>query len=231
MVFSLYCLFALHQMKMEQEAKEAQKSVQPNSSSGNGKEFKVPVVWILGGPGSGKGTQCDKIVAKYGFSHFSTGDLLREEVASGSDLGKELSALMQRGDLVQNEHVLALLEKAMLKVADSTVGYLIDGYPREKAQGAAFEQAIAPVDLILYLECAEDTMVQRILFRASQSAQVRADDNEATIKNRIHIFHTNTEEILSQYGEKVKRLPADRPIEEIFADVSKHLDELLAAKK
>lgn len=72
--------------------------------------------------------------------------------------------------------------------------------------GAAFEQTIGPVDLILYLECAEETMVQRILFRASQSAQVRADDNEATIKNRIHIFHTNTEEILSQYGDKVKRV-------------------------
>ncbi|XP_055700185.1 adenylate kinase isoenzyme 1 isoform X1 [Phlebotomus papatasi] len=221
-------------MKMEHEAKESLKFAQqnnPTTSKVPGKEFKVPIVWILGGPGSGKGTQCDKIVAKYGFSHFSTGDLLREEVASGSDLGKELAALMSRGDLVQNEHVLALLEKAMSKVAGSTVGYLIDGYPREKSQGAAFEQTIGPVDLILYLECAEETMVQRILFRASQSAQVRADDNEATIKNRIHIFHTNTEEILSQYGDKVKRVPADRSIDEIFSDVTKYLDELLASKK
>uniref|UniRef100_A0A1B0CYY3 Uncharacterized protein n=1 Tax=Phlebotomus papatasi TaxID=29031 RepID=A0A1B0CYY3_PHLPP len=82
---------------MEHEAKESLKFAQqnnPTTSKVPGKEFKVPIVWILGGPGSGKGTQCDKIVAKYGFSHFSTGDLLREEVASGSDLGKELAALM-----------------------------------------------------------------------------------------------------------------------------------------
>lgn len=121
------------------------------AASGN----KVPIIWVLGGPGSGKGTQCDRIVAKYQFSHFSTGDLLRDEVKSGSAKGKQLSELMTRGDLVPNDEVLALLKAAMEKVADSTVGYLIDGYPREKDQGAAFEKQIAPVDIILYFECAE----------------------------------------------------------------------------
>lgn len=116
---------------------------------------KVPIIWVLGGPGSGKGTQCDRIVAKYKFSHFSTGDLLRDEVKSGSEKGKQLSELMTRGDLVPNDEVLALLKAAMEKVADQTVGYLIDGYPREKDQGAAFERQIAPVDIILYFECEE----------------------------------------------------------------------------
>lgn len=167
---------------------------------------KVPILWVLGGPGSGKGTQCDRIVAKYHFSHFSTGDLLRDEVKSGSEKGKQLSEMMTRGDLVPNDEVLALLKAAMEKVADSTVGYLIDGYPREKDQGAAFETHIAKVDIILYFECAEDTMVQRILHRAAQSEVKRADDNEETIKNRIHTFRTNTEAILAQYGEKVKRV-------------------------
>lgn len=122
----------------------------------------MPVIWILGGPGSGKGTQCDRIVAKYKFSHFSTGDLLRDEVKSGSEKGKQLSEMMARGDLVPNDEVLGLLKNAMAKVADSTVGYLIDGYPREKSQGAAFEKQIAPVDIILYFECAE----VRIYFRS-----------------------------------------------------------------
>lgn len=116
---------------------------------------KVPIIWVLGGPGSGKGTQCDRIVAKYHFSHFSTGDLLRDEVKSGSAKGQQLTELMTRGDLVPNDEVLALLKAAMEKVADTTVGYLIDGYPREKDQGAAFEMQIAPVDIILYFECAE----------------------------------------------------------------------------
>lgn len=116
---------------------------------------KVPIIWVLGGPGSGKGTQCDRIVAKYQFSHFSTGDLLRDEVKSGSAKGQQLSELMTRGDLVPNDEVLALLKAAMEKVAGTTVGYLIDGYPREKDQGAAFEKQIAPVDIILYFECAE----------------------------------------------------------------------------
>lgn len=87
----------------------------------------APVVWILGGPGSGKGTQCAKIVEKFGFSHFSTGDLLRAEVAAGTDKGKELSEIMKRGDLVPNEEVLALLQAAMKEVLGKSQGFLIDG--------------------------------------------------------------------------------------------------------
>lgn len=135
------------------------------------------MIWILGGPGSGKGTQCAKIVEKFGFSHFSTGDLLRAEVQAGTDKGKELAEIMKRGDLVPNEEVLYLLQKAMKEVQGKAKGFLIDGYvitvffkylfgsrlnnisivihryPREKSQGVAFEQTIAPVDLIISLEC------------------------------------------------------------------------------
>lgn len=87
----------------------------------------VPIIWILGGPGSGKGTQCAQIVTKFNFSHFSTGDLLRAEVAAGTDKGKELAAIMKRGDLVPNEEVLALLEQAMHSVRGTANGFLIDG--------------------------------------------------------------------------------------------------------
>lgn len=90
-------------------------------------QTNVPIIWILGGPGSGKGTQCAKIVEKYNFSHFSTGDLLRAEVTSGSDKGKELAEIMKRGDLVPNEEVLALLDRAMKEVTGKAKGYLIDG--------------------------------------------------------------------------------------------------------
>lgn len=86
----------------------------------------VPVIWVLGGPGCGKGTQCDRIVAKYKFTHLSTGDLLRAEVVSGSPKGKELQETMSKGGLVSNDVVLELLAAAMAKVENST-GFLIDG--------------------------------------------------------------------------------------------------------
>lgn len=194
------------------------------------RDANVPIIWVLGGPGCGKGTQCEKIVAKYNFSHFSTGDLLREEVASGSDKGKELQEMMKQGILVPNEAVLKLLEAAMAKALSSTVGYLIDGYPREPAQGPEFEKFIAPVDIVLYFECSNETLVKRILKRASESKTVRADDNEESLKTRIATFRENTEKILSQYPTQLKRINAERDPAEIFADVEKYIDELLASK-
>merc|ERR1712176_404519 len=139
----------------------------------------LPIVWVLGGPGCGKGTQCDKIVAKYGFTHLSSGDLLREEVASGSERGKNLTAIMESGQLVPLATVLDLLAEAMIKKLSGSKGFLIDGYPREVAQGEEFEKAIAPCKHILYFEVSDETMTQRLLKRAETSG--RADDNEETI--------------------------------------------------
>uniref|UniRef100_T1GX00 Adenylate kinase active site lid domain-containing protein n=1 Tax=Megaselia scalaris TaxID=36166 RepID=T1GX00_MEGSC len=148
-------------------------------------QVNVPIIWVLGGPGCGKGTQCAKIVEKYNFTHLSSGDLLRAEVASGSEKGKELAAIMKEGKLVSNEAVLQLLDCAIKKAAASSKGFLIDGYPREKDQGAAFEKQISPADLILFFDCADQTLVDRILARAAASKEVRADDNEETLKTRI----------------------------------------------
>ncbi|XP_063698550.1 adenylate kinase isoenzyme 1 isoform X1 [Culicoides brevitarsis] len=189
-----------------------------------------PIIWVLGGPGCGKGTQCDRIIAKYGFSHFSTGDLLRAEVASGSPKGKELQDMMTKGLLVSNQIVLELLEAAMNKVAN-TPGFLIDGYPREPAQGPEFEKIIAPVDIILYFECSDNTLVTRIMKRAAESAVKRADDNEETLKTRIATFRENTEKILAQYPSQLRRIDAERDVDTIFADVTKAIDDCLATKK
>lgn len=194
------------------------------------RDNKTPIIWVLGGPGSGKGTQCEKIVAKYQFSHFSTGDLLRDEVASGSANGKQLQEIMRKGDLVSNQQVLALLSAAMAKVDASCKGFLIDGYPREKDQGADFEKDISPVDIILYFECRDETMVARIMKRAAQAVEKRADDNEETIKTRIATFSKNTNEILALYPTQTRRIDAERDVDAIFADVVKHIDAMLAQK-
>merc|ERR1712227_995426 len=125
----------------------------------------LPIVWVLGGPGCGKGTQCDKIVAQYGYTHLSSGDLLREEVASGSDRGKTLNAMMEKGDLVPLFVVLDLLAEAMLAKLAGSKGFLIDGYPREVSQGEEFEKEICPCSKILYFEVSDETMTERLLKR------------------------------------------------------------------
>jgi adenylate kinase len=103
---------------------------------------KAKVIFVVGGPGSGKGTQCERIVAKYGYTHLSSGDLLRAEVASGSERGKQLNELMQKGLLVSNQFVLDMIKDAMLKNVSTSKGFLIDGYPRQVDQGIEFEKQV-----------------------------------------------------------------------------------------
>jgi len=183
------------------------------------------IVFVLGGPGCGKGTQCDKIVAKYGFTHLSTGDLLRDEVASGSARGKKLTEIMEKGELVPLETVLGLLRDAMIKKAATSKGFLIDGYPRELDQGIRFENEVAPVQSVLYFEVAYETMKKRLLHRAQTSG--RADDNEETIVKRLKTFHQHSEPVIAHYDKqhKVCKIVAEGTVDEIFAKVQAHLDK------
>jgi len=183
------------------------------------------IVFVLGGPGSGKGTQCDKIVAKYGFTHLSTGDLLRDEVASGSERGKKLTEIMEKGDLVPLDTVLGLLRDAMIKKAATSKGFLIDGYPRELDQGKKFEADVAPVESVLYFEVADETMKKRLLKRAETSGRV--DDNEETIVKRLKTFHNHTQPVIDYYDKqkKVCKIVAEGTVDEIFAKVTAHLDK------
>lgn len=188
------------------------------------REAKLPVIFVLGGPGCGKGTQCEKIVAKYGYTHLSSGDLLREEVQSGSDRGKALNAIMETGDLVPLEVVLDLLAEAMLKKVSSSKGFLIDGYPREQAQGVQFEQSILPCTRVLYFDVPDDVMVERLLNRAKTSGRV--DDNEETIKKRLATFHKHSEPVVDFYKDKCAKIPATTTPDAIFVEVQKALDSI-----
>merc|ERR1712055_235560 len=163
----------------------------------------LPIVWVLGGPGCGKGTQCDKIVAQYGFTHLSSGDLLREEVASGSERGKNLTAIMESGQLVPLATVLDLLAEAMIKKLGGSKGFLIDGYPREVAQGEEFEKAIAPCKHILYFEVSDETITKRLV-----------------------PFHQHSEPVIAAYKAKCSVIPAERAVDEIYADVTAALDKM-----
>ncbi|KAG8141834.1 hypothetical protein E2320_006503 [Naja naja] len=172
------------------------------------------------------GTQCEKIVQKYGYTHLSTGDLLREEVSSGSDRGKKLSAIMEKGELVPLDTVLDMLKDAMLAKADQSKGYLIDGYPREVKQGVEFEKKIAAPTLLLYVDAGKDTMVKRLLKRGETSGRV--DDNEETIKKRLETYYKATEPVIAYYEKKgvVRKVNAEGTVDEVFKQVCTHLDVL-----
>jgi adenylate kinase len=185
-------------------------------------EIKVPVIFVIGGPGSGKGTQCDRIVAKYGFTHLSTGDLLREECNSGSERGARLVDIMKKGQLVSNDEVLTLLKEAIQKKLSSSKGFLIDGYPREAGQAVEFEEQICKCSFLLFFDVPDDIMKARLLERGKTSG--RADDNEETIAKRLDTFHKHTQPILDHYGDKVKKIPATGTVDEIFAEVTKIID-------
>jgi len=189
------------------------------------RKSNVPIIWVLGGPGCGKGTQCDKIVQRYGYTHLSTGDLLRDAVKSGSARGQQLQAIMEKGELVPLSVVLDLLKEAMMGKLSNTSGFLIDGYPREVQQGEEFENQIKACNLILYFDVADDTMLKRLLKRAETSG--RADDNEATIKKRLELFHSHSKPVVQRYNEKVKTIPAETDPESIFNQVCQHLDSLM----
>jgi len=193
------------------------------------KKANLPIFFIVGGPGSGKGTQCDKIVAKYGLTHLSSGDLLRAEVKSGSARGKQLTKIMEAGELVSLEIVLDLVKEAMVKAIEKgSKGFLIDGYPREVKQGDQFESEIAASKLVLFFDVSEDTLVKRCLKRAETSG--RADDNIETIKKRLKTYNEATAPVVKHYETKGKliKIKAEGTIDEIFNEVTKHLDKAVA---
>jgi len=189
---------------------------------------KLPIIFIVGGPGSGKGTQCEKISEKYNLTHLSSGDLLRAEVNSCSDFGLKLKETMDAGKLVSLETVLELIRNAMNNSinAGQTKGFLIDGYPRDVKQGEIFEAEIQPCAKVIFFDASEPVLVNRLLKRGETSG--RTDDNEETIKKRLHTYVESTKPVVTYYSNsgKLVRIEADRTVDEIFSDVCKVLDPI-----
>ncbi|KAI2554053.1 adenylate kinase 1 [Homo sapiens] len=187
---------------------------------------KTKIIFVVGGPGSGKGTQCEKIVQKYGYTHLSTGDLLRSEVSSGSARGKKLSEIMEKGQLVPLETVLDMLRDAMVAKVNTSKGFLIDGYPREVQQGEEFERRIGQPTLLLYVDAGPETMTQRLLKRGETSGRV--DDNEETIKKRLETYYKATEPVIAFYEKRgiVRKVNAEGSVDSVFSQVCTHLDAL-----
>ena len=139
------------------------------------------VIFILGGPGSGKGTQCAKIVEDFGYKHIAVGDLMRNEIKSDTDQGKQIKKIVAAGDLVPDELTVQLLSN-YLKNEDSTK-FLVDGFPRTVPQTKLFEKTGFNIGLVIYYDVPKETMIQRLLKRAKKSGRI--DDTEEIIGKRV----------------------------------------------
>jgi adenylate kinase (isozyme 1 subfamily) len=177
---------------------------------------------VLGGPGSGKGTQCAKIVEKYGYQHLSAGDLLRDEVKSGSEVGKQCEQIMKEGKLVPQEVIIGLLKAAMIK--SGTTDFLIDGFPRALDQAHMFESMIKPCEYVIFFDCPEEVMESRLLKRGETSG--RSDDNAETIRKRFKTFVEQSLPVIEHYEKlsKAYKISATQDPDEVFAEVVKALE-------
>ncbi|KAJ0964215.1 hypothetical protein J5N97_029337 [Dioscorea zingiberensis] len=177
---------------------------------------KITVVFVLGGPGSGKGTQCANIVKHFGFTHLSAGDLLRAEIKSGSENGTMIQNMIKEGKIVPSEVTIKLLQRAMRESGNDK--FLIDGFPRNEENRAAFENVtkIEP-EFVLFLDCSEEEMEQRILGRN----QGRDDDNIETIRKRFKVFMESSLPVVEYYNSKgkLRKVDGGKSVEEVFEAV------------
>lgn len=169
---------------------------------------EVTVVFVLGGPGAGKGTQCENLTKHFGFVHLSAGDLLRaEQQREGSQYGEMIKTYIREGLIVPMEVTIALLEQAMREAMKTgNTRFLIDGFPRKLDQAVKFEEVVVPSQFVLYFECPEEVMLKRLLKRGESSGRI--DDNIESIKKRFVIFKDTSMPVIEEFEKqnKVKKV-------------------------
>ena len=184
---------------------------------------------IFGAPGSGKGTQSERIVEKYGINHISTGDVLRAEIKNGTELGKTARGYIDQGQLIPDELMIDILASVFDSFKDSK-GVIFDGFPRTIAQAEALKKMLAErgqdVSVMLDLEVPEDELMVRLIKRGKDSG--RADDNEETIKKRLHVYHSQTSPLIDWYKneKKYQHINGLGTMDGIFADICEAVDKL-----
>ena len=184
---------------------------------------------IFGAPGSGKGTQSERIVEKYGINHISTGDVLRAEIKNGTELGKTAKGYIDQGQLIPDELMIDILASVFDSFKDSK-GVIFDGFPRTIAQAEALKKMLAErgqdVSVMVDLEVPEDELMVRLIKRGKDSG--RADDNEETIKKRLHVYHSQTSPLIDWYKneKKYQHINGLGTMEGIFAEICEAVDKL-----
>ena len=184
---------------------------------------------IFGAPGSGKGTQSERIVEKYGINHISTGDVLRAEIKNGTELGKTAKGYIDQGQLIPDELMIDILASVFDSFKDSK-GVIFDGFPRTIAQAEALKKMLAErgqdVSVMVDLDVPEEGLMVRLIKRGKDSG--RADDNEETIKKRLHVYHSQTAPLIDWYKneKKYQHINGLGTMEGIFAEICEAVDKL-----
>lgn len=187
---------------------------------------KITIIFVLGGPGCGKGTICKRLVDDFGFAHLSVGEVLRAEVASGSQLGQEVQQLMKDGLLVSDDIALRVIRDAINRACLHGSKILLDGFPRTVEQAVAFEHSVCTPSQVLWLTCEDSILVNRILARGQASG--REDDNAETAAMRLKTFNENTSKIRSFYETKeedlFKVVDSSLSVDEVYDKVKTALE-------
>lgn len=185
---------------------------------------------LFGPPGSGKGTQSEKLIAKYNLKHLSTGDLLRSEIARKTPLGIEAKKFMDKGNLVPDEVVIGMINDALDNNPDLE-GFLFDGFPRTAVQAKELdkllEQKNTCIDVMLALDVSEDELIKRLVKRGETSGR-SDDDNEQVIRARIEEYDKKTATVADHYqkAHKVVLVKGEGGVEDIFKRLSNEIDRL-----
>lgn len=184
---------------------------------------------IFGGPGSGKGTQSEKIVAKYGINHISTGEVLRAEIKKGTELGKTAQSFIDHGQLIPDELMINILAGVLDSFTESK-GVIFDGFPRTIPQAEALKKVLAErgqaVSIMLDLDVPDEELTKRLIKRGQESG--RADDNEETIKQRLNVYHTQTAPLIDWYKQEgqYQHITGVGSMDGIFADICEAIDKV-----
>jgi adenylate kinase len=182
---------------------------------------------ILGPPGAGKGTQAKRVAEDRGIPHIATGDMLRSAIAAGSELGLRVQQIVDRGDLVPDELMIDLIRERLGR-PDTEDGFLLDGFPRTLPQAEALDGLLTelgrPLRLVLEFQVPEEVVVERLLGRAG--AERRSDDQLDVVRHRLEVYRQQTEPLVVYYRAQgnLVGIHAERPIDEVFAEVQRALD-------
>lgn len=188
---------------------------------------------MLGPQGSGKGTQASRISATYGVAHIATGDMLRLAIADGTDLGRRIAPIYDRGELVPDELMIELIRER-LRADDTVEGFVLDGFPRTMAQARALDAMLAglgrELSVVFALQVSDEVCVERLLRRAELEG--RPDDTEEAILRRLRLYHEETEPLVEYYRAQghLVGIHADRTVDEVFEEIQQTLEEVLVRK-
>jgi adenylate kinase len=187
-------------------------------------------ILILGPQGSGKGTQAKRIAAAYNAPHVATGDILREAVSNGSELGAQVRPILERGDLVPDDLMIGLIRER-LAYEDA---FVLDGFPRTIAQAEALDAMLdeigKPLDAVILLKVSDDVAIERLEARAR--AEGRADDSPGAIRNRLRLYHELTEQVVDRYALADIEVIVDgeQTMDDVFADIQDALEGVAASR-